>query len=196
MLSLSGFLRLGGLAVVVGPGALFGEEPFPRFVDSFFDTHCLECHDDVSAKGGLNLLDLDFDPLDPVSLATWAKVHDQVSSGSMPHAADPCVIADGATLWSLGFKTEYESQKLRAINGSGVEILGAFIYPVVKNIPRDRPVFEIVDSRFTAQWGLSIYTAGHHLQVSDKQGNALRETTIKDGRQLGPRFRFDLYSNQ
>ena len=111
------------------------------------------------------------------------------------HSDGPCVTADGATIWSLGFKTEYESQKLRAVNGAAVELLGAFIYPVVKNIPKDRPVFEIIDSQFSAQWGLSIYTAGHHLQVRDVSNGKSRETTIKDGRQLGPRFRFDLYSN-
>ncbi|MEO1525283.1 MAG: hypothetical protein AAFX06_07595 [Planctomycetota bacterium] len=113
------------------------------------------------------------------------------------HSVDfPCITADRTTVWSLGFKTEYESQKLRAINGSSVELYGAFIYPVVKGIPKDRPVFEIMDSTFAAQWGLSIYTAGHFLQVRDIRDGVARETTIRDGKQLGPRFRFDFYSNR
>ncbi|MEM1295477.1 MAG: hypothetical protein AAGH89_08925, partial [Verrucomicrobiota bacterium] len=111
------------------------------------------------------------------------------------HAVGPCILADGADVWSLGFKTEYGSQKLKAINGASVEIFGAFIYPVVKAIPKDRPVFEIIDSRFSAQWGLSIYTASHHLQVRDVRNGEARETVLRDGNQLGPRFRFDFYSN-
>lgn len=111
------------------------------------------------------------------------------------HAVGPCILADGADVWSLGFKTEYGSQKLKAINGASVEIYGSFIYPVVKDIPKDRPVFEIIDSRFSAQWGLSIYGRSHHLQVRDVRDGKVRETTVRDGGQLGPRFRFDLYSN-
>ena len=111
------------------------------------------------------------------------------------HAEGPCIHANGANVWALGFKTEYGSQKLRATNGAAVEILGSFIYPVVKDIPTDRPVFEIIDSRFSAQWGLSVYTASHHLQVRDVKNGTVRETVLKDGQQLGPRFRFDLYSN-
>lgn len=111
------------------------------------------------------------------------------------HAEGPCILADGADVWSLGFKTEYGSQKLRAINGASVEIFGAFIYPVVKAIPKDRPVFEIIDSRFAAQWGLSVYTASHNLQVRDIKNGEVRETILRNGRQLGPRFRFDFYSN-
>ncbi|MEM0926972.1 MAG: glycosyl hydrolase family 28-related protein, partial [Planctomycetota bacterium] len=34
----------------------------------------------------------------------------------------PCITTDATHLWSLGFKTEYQSQKLRATNGSKVEI--------------------------------------------------------------------------
>ncbi len=113
------------------------------------------------------------------------------------HSEDfPCITADGTNIWSLGFKTEYESQKLRASGGSAVELYGSFIYPVVKGIPDDRPVFEIIDSKFAAQWALSIYGAGHFLQVRDVKNGVTRDTTIKDAKQLGPRRRFDFYSNE
>lgn len=108
----------------------------------------------------------------------------------------PCITADGTNIWSLGFKTEYESQKLRATGGSAVELYGSFIYPVVKGIPEDRPVFEIIDSKFAAQWALSVYSAGHFLQVRDVKNGVVRDTTVKNGKQLGPRRRFDFYSNQ
>jgi hypothetical protein len=65
----------------------------PR-VPSFLDQHCIECHDDVSTKGGLNLLELAYDPGDPHNLAIWAKVHDRAKSGEMPPAKKPRPEAD------------------------------------------------------------------------------------------------------
>ena len=40
----------------------------PKFI-ACLDQNCTECHDDVEAEGGLNLLDLNFDPSDPHNLA-------------------------------------------------------------------------------------------------------------------------------
>ncbi|MEM1296213.1 MAG: DUF1587 domain-containing protein, partial [Verrucomicrobiota bacterium] len=57
--------------------------------DVFLDAHCYDCHDDVTAKGGLNLIDLDFEADDPVNLAIWAKVHDRAKSGEMPPPKKP-----------------------------------------------------------------------------------------------------------
>ncbi len=53
-------------------------------VHRFLETHCYECHDDLTTEGGLNLLELEFDPSDPHNLAIWAKVHDRAVSGEMP----------------------------------------------------------------------------------------------------------------
>ncbi|MDA0842021.1 MAG: hypothetical protein O2857_30025, partial [Planctomycetota bacterium] len=62
------------------------------------------------------------------------------------HSAGPCIVSNGATIWSLGFKTEYESEKLHARNGAATEIFGSFIYPIGK-IPADRPIFRNENSR-------------------------------------------------
>ncbi len=52
---------------------------------SFLDQHCIECHDDVTTKGGgLNLLELEFNPDDINNLAIWTKVRDRAKSGEMP----------------------------------------------------------------------------------------------------------------
>ena len=59
-------------------------QDFPTPVLPFLDQHCTECHDDVSTKGGLNLLDLEFDPGNPHNLAIWARIHDRARSGEMP----------------------------------------------------------------------------------------------------------------
>ena len=64
-------------------------EEFPDSVPAFLETHCYECHDDLTAEGGLNLLDLEFDPADPHNLAIWAKVHDRAGSGEMPPEDEP-----------------------------------------------------------------------------------------------------------
>ncbi len=55
----------------------------------FIDRHCIECHDDVSTKGDLNLLELEFDPTDPHNLETWIKVYDRVADGEMPPEKKP-----------------------------------------------------------------------------------------------------------
>ena len=51
---------------------------------SFLDRHCLECHDDMTSKGDLNLLDLDFAPVDAANRAKWVRLHDRIASGEMP----------------------------------------------------------------------------------------------------------------
>ncbi len=109
------------------------------------------------------------------------------------HADGPCIRCNGTRLWALGFKTEYESEKLAARNGSRVEILGAFIYPVVPKIPPDRPVFTIEDSDFAVVYGTSVYTANHRVQIRERQGEVTRELLSRDVPSFGPRQRVSLY---
>lgn len=79
----------GSLLCLTTPTLLVGEEALPSPVTPFLDQHCIECHDDISTEGGLNLLDFVYDPGDPVNLAKWARVHDQVASGAMPPEKKP-----------------------------------------------------------------------------------------------------------
>jgi hypothetical protein len=51
---------------------------------SFFEAHCLECHDSDKTKGGLNLATLSTNMADPAVFARWVKIHDRVQSGEMP----------------------------------------------------------------------------------------------------------------
>lgn len=108
------------------------------------------------------------------------------------HGPGPCIINQGGTVWSLGFKTEYESSKLWASGGASTEILGGFIYPVVKGIPDDRPVFRNQDSAFSAIYGMSIYTAGHKLQLLDLAKGRETRVTSDQMRWIGARGRMDL----
>lgn len=45
---------------------------------------CLDCHDELTQKGGMRLDDLDPVSTDPASMETWLRVFDQVASGAMP----------------------------------------------------------------------------------------------------------------
>lgn len=58
------------------------EGDFKTFASGFLDQHCLECHDDISTKGDLNLLDLG--PVDETNAAIWKSLWAQVSLQEMP----------------------------------------------------------------------------------------------------------------
>lgn len=59
--------------------ALMPEEQF-----SFFEKYCVECHDDLTQEGSLNLYDLPFDLGTIQSAETWQKVLNSINSGEMP----------------------------------------------------------------------------------------------------------------
>jgi hypothetical protein len=56
----------------------------PKAITTFFDQHCVECHDADMKKGGLDLTALSFDLKDPQIFEKWVKVHDSVADGEMP----------------------------------------------------------------------------------------------------------------
>lgn len=116
------------------------------------------------------------------------------------HAAGPCIQNNGATLWVLGFKTEYESSKLWASRGARTEILGAFIYPIGE-IPEDRPIFRNTDSDMALIYGTSVYHANHHVHIIDSRttpGGQLETRSIGNDslRRAGSRARMDLFTTR
>ena len=110
------------------------------------------------------------------------------------HAAGPCIHSRGATIWSLGFKTEYESQKLLAEAGAATEILGAFIYPLGK-IPEDRPIFENRDSRLSLIYGTSVYQSNHKLHIRDSRGGETKLLGNDSLRWSGSRAKMELFTS-
>lgn len=108
------------------------------------------------------------------------------------HAAGPCIHSRGATIWALGFKTEYESQKLLAEAGAQTEILGGFIYPIGK-IPPQRPIFENRDSRIALIYGTSVYQSNHKVHVRDIKGKEEKLIGNELLKYAGSRGRMDLY---
>ena len=57
--------------------------------NSFFETHCIECHDADSRKGELDLTALSTDYSQAEPFARWVKVFDRISDGSMPPKKKP-----------------------------------------------------------------------------------------------------------
>lgn len=51
---------------------------------AFLETHCYECHDDLTAESDLNLLSLDLDFSTPEGMQTWTTVFGRVDAGEMP----------------------------------------------------------------------------------------------------------------
>ena len=61
-----------------------GYADVPNELYTFLDSHCYECHDDLTSEGDLNLLDQSFDLADSESRDLWVKVLDRVETGEMP----------------------------------------------------------------------------------------------------------------
>jgi hypothetical protein len=110
------------------------------------------------------------------------------------HAAGPCIHSRGTSIWALGFKTEYESQKLLAEAGASTEILGSFIYPLGK-IPAERPIFENRDSRLSLVYGTSVYQANHKIHIRDVRSSEVKEIGNDQLHWVGSRARMDLYAS-
>ena len=55
----------------------------------FFQTHCFECHDAQSRKGGLDLSTLKLDAASSENFDQWVKIHDRIASGEMPPRQQP-----------------------------------------------------------------------------------------------------------
>lgn len=108
------------------------------------------------------------------------------------HAAGPCILSKGATIWALGFKTEYESSKLWAQDGARTEIYASFIYPIGK-IPKDRPIFKNTDSWMSLQYGTSVYAANHQVHIIDTQNGDTKTIGNDAMTWAGSRARMDLF---
>ena len=65
------------------------EEDVRAKLEPLLSENCYECHDDVTEKGDLNLLDLEFDPNSLHNSELWQYVYDQVKSGDMPPKDEP-----------------------------------------------------------------------------------------------------------
>src|ERR1700754_2712513 len=59
----------------------------PSPLGGFMQSHCMECHDTETKKGGLDLSALPLTQLaDRPTFDEWVKIHDRVTAGEMPPA--------------------------------------------------------------------------------------------------------------
>ena len=71
-------MLLGAVPIVVAASELDSR------VGGFLETHCADCHDDVTAKGNFDLYRLDPEFRDEESLDSWVRVYDRIVAGEMP----------------------------------------------------------------------------------------------------------------
>lgn len=77
---------LSGLALT---GLLQAQAAFDQPLRPFLESHCYDCHDEASAKGGVDLTALGGDLAKPAVMAEWIRVFDQVGAGNMPPKDKP-----------------------------------------------------------------------------------------------------------
>ena len=68
---------------------LHAQQVPPKAIESFLSEHCYDCHDDAVAKGGLNLLELDFSPEKHANFEAWRHVFERARAGEMPPEKKP-----------------------------------------------------------------------------------------------------------
>lgn len=97
------------LLMCVGASSAVAASPAKH---EFLQQHCVQCHDDSTTEGSLNLADLPFDVADPLNLAKWATVYDRISAGEMPPAneerPDPASIKAFSQLTAKSLKAAWE----------------------------------------------------------------------------------------
>ncbi len=82
-------LALGALSFLASGLSVAGAEPDSASLERLLSKHCYECHDDLTTKGGLNLIDLPMDLSDRANFELWQRVFDRVREGEMPPEEEP-----------------------------------------------------------------------------------------------------------
>jgi len=85
------FVLLGrvGLLMMMPQLLVATEMGLGKLDEAFLSTYCLDCHDELTSKGDLNLENLSFAPADSRNFAKWVKVWERVESGEMPPKKKP-----------------------------------------------------------------------------------------------------------
>lgn len=118
LLRSSSLLAIGGLCLAV-VGGVAGEEVSKR-LDLAMQTHCHDCHDSETAKGGLDLTRTPFDPGDRRSRDAWVGIFDRIEKGEMPPKAEKLPDAERAKLLTLLDKALHEADLADVLaNGRG-----------------------------------------------------------------------------
>ncbi len=87
---------------------------------SFFTAaSCVDCHDEDTKKGGLDLANLTWNPAEQGNAARWEKIHDRVERGEMPppHKERPEAALQAAFLTSVANPLRELGIKQQAVRG-------------------------------------------------------------------------------
>ena len=71
----------------------------PESIKPFLASHCIDCHDSETHKGGLDLEKLAFQPTQRANALTWEHVFDRVNKGEMPPRNKPQPAAEEKAKW-------------------------------------------------------------------------------------------------
>lgn len=119
---------MGGTLVLFGFAPTQAIELDDAPLQPFLEEHCYECHDDLTAKGGLDLFELGLDLSDEATAATWERIFDRVSDGEMPPKDQPRPsdnhVASFRNLLATPLVAAHEAEKgtvLRRLNRSEYE---------------------------------------------------------------------------
>ena len=93
----------------------------PALLTPFLQSHCTDCHDGETHKGGLNLDDLAYQPEQHANALTWERVFDRVAKGEMPpkNKRQPVAADKSALLAELGKELRTASLARQAQEGRG-----------------------------------------------------------------------------
>ena len=84
-------------------------------IDSFIESHCLDCHDDLTAKGGLKLQRVPFDLADSEWRDLWVRIFDRIEKQEMPPDREDLPDEQRRALLTVLDKALYEADKAEVV---------------------------------------------------------------------------------
>jgi mono/diheme cytochrome c family protein len=92
----------------------------PTAVHSFLEEHCLDCHDEDSRKGDLDLSKIAFGLTGSTSRLKWVHIHDRIKQGEMPPDSGDLPAADRSRfIQTLGTRLHDADRTDVLTNGRG-----------------------------------------------------------------------------
>ena len=103
----------------------------------YFEKYCLDCHDDTTKKGGLDLEALPVDFSNPKILRTWTDVFDRISGGEMPPKKKPRPEQEATDALLAGLKKNLIAADLARRGAEGRVVLRRLNRVEYENTMRD-----------------------------------------------------------
>ena len=115
------FQTLLAAGILTGPA--FGADgvPIPKSIETFFETHCYDCHDEATSKADLNLEGLTRSIGNNTDALNWQDILDQLNAGEMPPKKKPRPPKDELA-GVVGDLTEALQSAQKMLKDSGGEI--------------------------------------------------------------------------